>query len=326
MTASATRCGCASSTCRARWPSAAYGEPFEVVLEVADDVCPWNAGRWALRWDGSTATCAADRHPRRPRARRRPSWAPPTSAARTLEPLARAGRVTELRARRAGRRRAAPSRASARPGARRSSRPYGTMNGAAARAAAATIDGRWKTTCADPCSSSTTSRRSARSSRAYLRARGLRDARGRATAPRALEAVAERAPDLIVLDLMLPGHRRPRGDAARARAPDRERDHPADRQGRGVRPRRSACGSAPTTTWSSRSRPPSWSRASTPSCGASTPSPSSEPPLALRRARDRPGRAPRAPRRRGGRADRARVRPAAASSPATPAGRSPATS
>jgi len=35
-----------------------YSEPFEVVLEVADEVCPWNAGRWALRWDGTTATCA----------------------------------------------------------------------------------------------------------------------------------------------------------------------------------------------------------------------------------------------------------------------------
>jgi len=35
-----------------------YGEPFEVVFEVEDAFCPWNAGRWALRWDGSTATCA----------------------------------------------------------------------------------------------------------------------------------------------------------------------------------------------------------------------------------------------------------------------------
>jgi predicted acetyltransferase len=35
-----------------------YGEPFEVVMEVSDGVCPWNQGRWALRWDGSAATCA----------------------------------------------------------------------------------------------------------------------------------------------------------------------------------------------------------------------------------------------------------------------------
>jgi predicted acetyltransferase len=34
-----------------------YAAPFEVVLEVSDDVCPWNAGRWALKWDGTTATC-----------------------------------------------------------------------------------------------------------------------------------------------------------------------------------------------------------------------------------------------------------------------------
>ncbi len=35
-----------------------YDEPFEVVMEVSDAVCPWNGGRWALRWDGSAATCA----------------------------------------------------------------------------------------------------------------------------------------------------------------------------------------------------------------------------------------------------------------------------
>ena len=38
----------------------------------------------------------------------------------------------------------------------------------------------------------------------YLRARGLRDARG-AEAARGAGRGAERAPDLIVLDLMLPG-------------------------------------------------------------------------------------------------------------------------
>jgi predicted acetyltransferase len=35
-----------------------YAQPFETVFEVADAFCPWNAGRWALRWDGETATCA----------------------------------------------------------------------------------------------------------------------------------------------------------------------------------------------------------------------------------------------------------------------------
>jgi predicted acetyltransferase len=72
-----------------------YAQPFEVVLEVADDVCPWNAGRWALRWDGSAASCA-------------PTALPATielTAAElgavylggtTLDELARAGRVREL--------------------------------------------------------------------------------------------------------------------------------------------------------------------------------------------------------------------------------------
>jgi predicted acetyltransferase len=73
-----------------------YAEPFETVLEVADAVCRWNAGRWALRWDGETATCAATSLPA----------ALELSAAElgaaylggtTLEMLARAGRVRELR-------------------------------------------------------------------------------------------------------------------------------------------------------------------------------------------------------------------------------------
>ena len=73
-----------------------YAQPFEVVFEVADDFCPWNAGRWALRWDGETAACA------------RTSLhaglelsAVELGAAylggTTLADLARAGRVRELR-------------------------------------------------------------------------------------------------------------------------------------------------------------------------------------------------------------------------------------
>jgi predicted acetyltransferase len=73
-----------------------YGAPFEVVLEVADDFCPWNAGRWALRWDGAAASCEAT------------EVAPDLelSAAdlgaaylggTTLDTLAHAGRVRELR-------------------------------------------------------------------------------------------------------------------------------------------------------------------------------------------------------------------------------------
>jgi predicted acetyltransferase len=73
-----------------------YAQPLEVVFEVADEVCPWNAGRWALRWDGSTATCA-------------PTALPATLeltvaelgavylGGTTLDALARAGRVRELR-------------------------------------------------------------------------------------------------------------------------------------------------------------------------------------------------------------------------------------
>jgi predicted acetyltransferase len=34
-----------------------YSAPFDVVLEVADEVCPWNAGRYRLVWDGATAEC-----------------------------------------------------------------------------------------------------------------------------------------------------------------------------------------------------------------------------------------------------------------------------
>jgi predicted acetyltransferase len=74
----------------------AYREPFEVVLEVADDVCPWNAGRWALRWDGTTADCARTSLP--------PALALGAAdlgaaylGGTTLDVLARAGRVQELR-------------------------------------------------------------------------------------------------------------------------------------------------------------------------------------------------------------------------------------
>jgi predicted acetyltransferase len=35
----------------------AYAAPFEVVFDVADAFCPWNAGRHRLTWDGTTAAC-----------------------------------------------------------------------------------------------------------------------------------------------------------------------------------------------------------------------------------------------------------------------------
>ena len=36
-----------------------YAAPIDVVLEVRDDVCPWNAGRWRLTGDGCERTDAA---------------------------------------------------------------------------------------------------------------------------------------------------------------------------------------------------------------------------------------------------------------------------
>jgi predicted acetyltransferase len=71
-----------------------YSAPFDAILEVADEHCPWNAGRHRLSWDGQRAACE-------------PTGAEPDlelSAAElaaaflggtTLESLARAGRVRE---------------------------------------------------------------------------------------------------------------------------------------------------------------------------------------------------------------------------------------
>jgi predicted acetyltransferase len=73
-----------------------YGEPFELVLEVADDVCPWNSGRWALRWDGTTATCARTATPAGLELGPAELGAAYLGGTR-LEQLARAGRVRELR-------------------------------------------------------------------------------------------------------------------------------------------------------------------------------------------------------------------------------------
>ncbi len=73
-----------------------YAEPFDVVIEVADDVCPWNAGRWALRWDGATATCAPTATPAALELGPAELGAAYLGGA-TLENLARAGRVRELR-------------------------------------------------------------------------------------------------------------------------------------------------------------------------------------------------------------------------------------
>jgi predicted acetyltransferase len=74
----------------------AYATPFEVVLEVADAVCPWNAGRYALRWDGETATCAPTATPAGLELGATELGAAYLGGT-TLDVLARAGRVRELR-------------------------------------------------------------------------------------------------------------------------------------------------------------------------------------------------------------------------------------
>jgi predicted acetyltransferase len=73
-----------------------YATPFEVVLEVADAICPWNAGRYALRWDGETATCAPTATPAGLELSATELGAAYLGGT-TLDVLARAGRVRELR-------------------------------------------------------------------------------------------------------------------------------------------------------------------------------------------------------------------------------------
>ena len=73
-----------------------YADPFEVVLEVADEICPWNAGRWALRWDGSAATCERSSAPAGLELTAVELGAVHLGGT-TLHELALAGRVRELR-------------------------------------------------------------------------------------------------------------------------------------------------------------------------------------------------------------------------------------
>ncbi|MGL5829785.1 MAG: GNAT family N-acetyltransferase, partial [Angustibacter sp.] len=40
-----------------------YGVPIDLVLEVVDDFCPWNAGRWEVQGDERTALCSRTRRP-----------------------------------------------------------------------------------------------------------------------------------------------------------------------------------------------------------------------------------------------------------------------
>jgi predicted acetyltransferase len=73
-----------------------YAQPFEVVFEVADEFCPWNAGRWALRWDGEATTCGQTALPAGIELSVGELGAAYLGGT-TLETLARAGRVRELR-------------------------------------------------------------------------------------------------------------------------------------------------------------------------------------------------------------------------------------
>jgi predicted acetyltransferase len=71
-----------------------YSAPFDVVLDVADEVCPENAGRHRLAWDGERATC----EPTRAKAGLELSGAELGAAflgGTTLDSLARADRVRE---------------------------------------------------------------------------------------------------------------------------------------------------------------------------------------------------------------------------------------
>jgi predicted acetyltransferase len=40
-----------------------YQAPVDVVLDVSDPLCPWNAGRWALVADGDRVTCESTERP-----------------------------------------------------------------------------------------------------------------------------------------------------------------------------------------------------------------------------------------------------------------------
>ena len=54
--------------------SRTYSTPVDLVLDVQDEFCPWNAGRWRLSADGSGAVCEPDAGPGRPGAVLDPSF------------------------------------------------------------------------------------------------------------------------------------------------------------------------------------------------------------------------------------------------------------
>ncbi|WP_194908492.1 GNAT family N-acetyltransferase [Catenulispora rubra] len=74
-----------------------YSGPVDVVLEVADSFCPWNAGRWRLRGDADGAVCERTTDPADLVLGVRELGSAYLGGL-SLSALARAGRVEELRA------------------------------------------------------------------------------------------------------------------------------------------------------------------------------------------------------------------------------------
>ena len=89
--------------------SRTYSTPVDVVLDVRDEFCPWNAGRWRLSADGSGAVCERTHGPGRP-------GAVLDRARRGLPGRADAGRAGRGRA---GHRAAAGGAGGGEPGVRR---------------------------------------------------------------------------------------------------------------------------------------------------------------------------------------------------------------
>nr|WSX20563.1 GNAT family N-acetyltransferase [Streptomyces tubercidicus] len=73
-----------------------YRTPVDVVLEVADPFCPWNAGRWRLTGDGTGAVCARTTDPAELTLSVRELGSAYLGGV-ALTSLAAAGRVRELR-------------------------------------------------------------------------------------------------------------------------------------------------------------------------------------------------------------------------------------
>jgi predicted acetyltransferase len=73
-----------------------YRTPVDVVLDVADDFCPWNAGRWRLTGDAEGASCRRTEDPAELRLSVRELGAAYLGGV-SLAALAAGGRVEELR-------------------------------------------------------------------------------------------------------------------------------------------------------------------------------------------------------------------------------------